>query len=103
MTRLESGIDGVYSGNDGLEKKETKISMKALLIAIVCVAAAVGGLAGCGAESPPSAMTTSPSGTPQPLRAPEFSLQSAHGGTVSLAALLDGREGAALVFYRGFF
>ena len=80
--------------------------MKALLIAIVCVAAVGGLAAGCGGtgtQSPPSATTTSPSGTPQPLRAPEFSLQSAHGGTVTLAALLDGREGAALVFYRGFF
>ena len=81
--------------------------MKALLIAIVCVAA-VGGLAGCGedggaADARLSATTSSPSGTPQPLRAPEFSLPSAYGGTVTLSALLNEREGAALVFYRGFF
>ena len=98
---------GLESGNIGLEKRRLKISMKALLIAIVCVAA-VGGLAaaGCGGtetQSPPSATASTPSGTPQPLRAPEFSLPSAHGGTVSLSALLNEREGAALVFYRGFF
>ena len=87
-------------------KKETKISMKALLIAIVCVAAVGGLAAGCGgtgAQAPPSATMSSPSGTPQALRAPEFSLPSAHGGAVSLSALLNEREGAALVFYRGFF
>lgn len=82
--------------------------MKALIIAIVC-AAAVGGLAACGSgqDTPETAavatVAATPSGTPQPLRAPEFSLQSADGSTVSLSALLDGREGAALVFYRGFF
>ena len=81
-------------------EKETKIGMKALLIAIVCVAA-VGGLAGCGedggaADARLSATTTTPS-------APEFSLPSAYGGTVTLSALLNEREGAALVFYRGFF
>lgn len=82
--------------------------MKALIIAIVC-AVAVGGLAACGAgeDTPATAVVATaeaaPSGTPQPLRAPEFSLPSADGGTVSLSGLLNEREGAALVFYRGFF
>lgn len=130
--------------------------MKALLIAIACVAAAVGGLAACGgsgdgaaqaqppatattiaaaqamstavptaqapptatvtadttAQAPPSATptadavatgTATPSATSESLRAPEFSLPAARGGTVSLSGLLDGKDGAALVFYRGFF
>ena len=128
--------------------------MKALLIAIACVAAAVGGLAACGgsgdgaaqaqplatpttiaaaqalstatvtvaataqaqptatvtdaatAQTPPTSTPTAtapPSATPESLRAPEFSLPSADGGTVSLSGLLDGKDGAALVFYRGFF
>ena len=138
--------------------------MKALLIAIACVAAAVGGLAACGgaadgesgaaqaqpptststptpptaaaqaqptvaaisaAQAQPTATSTAvvqvqptaiptataaaatatapPSGTPETLRAPGFSLPSAYGGTVSLSGLLDGKDGAALVFYRGFF
>ena len=126
--------------------------MKALLIAIACVTAAVGGLAACGgaadgesnaAQAQPSASTSTPtpptaaaqaqptatstavvqaqptaistatvaaatataapSGTPESLRAPGFSLPSAYGGTVSLSGLLDGKDGAALVFYRGFF
>ena len=134
--------------------------MKALLIAIACVAAAVGGLTACGGSAdgesgaaqaqptaptptPPTAAaqaqptatstavaqaqptaaataiataqveptataaaadaTATPSATPESLRAPEFSLPSAYGGTVSLSGLLDGKEGAALVFYRGFF
>ena len=138
--------------------------MKALLIAIACVAAAVGGLAACGdsadggeggaaqvqppatptaiaaaqalrtstvtaaatAQIPPTATATAastaqtpptstpsaaavatatapPSATPESLRAPEFSLPAARGGTVSLSGLLDGKDGAALVFYRGFF
>ena len=135
--------------------KERQISMKALLIAIACVAAAVGGLAACGgaadsgesgaaqaqppatptaiaaaqalstspptaqapptstavaaAQTPPTstptvaASTATPVATPESLRAPEFSLPSADGGTVSLSGLLDGKDGAALVFYRGFF
>ena len=125
--------------------------MKALLIAIACVAAAVGGLAACGgsgdgaaqaqplatpttiaaaqalptatvtvaAQAPPTATVTvaataqtpptstptvaASTATPESLRAPEFSLPSADGGTVSLSGLLDGKDGAALVFYRGFF
>ena len=133
--------------------------MKALLIAIACVAAAVGGLAACGgsgdgaaqalplatptaiaaaqgqptstataattaqsqptstavaaaAQTPPTTTVTAaavatatapPSATPESLRAPEFSLPAARGGTVSLSGLLDGKDGAALVFYRGFF
>ena len=129
--------------------------MKALLIAIACVAAAVGGLAACGgsgdgaaqaqppatpttiaaaqalststvtaaatAQSQPTATavaaaqtsptstptvaasTATPAATPESLRAPEFSLPAADGGTVSLSGLLDGKDGAALVFYRGFF
>ena len=118
--------------------------MKALLIAIACAAAAVGGLAACGGgadgesgaaqvQTPPTAAaqaqptaaatavvqaqptaistataaaatsTAPPSATPESLRAPGFSLPSAYGGTVSLSGLLDGKDGAALVFYRGFF
>ena len=126
--------------------------MKALLIAIACAVAAVGGLAACGgsgdgaaqaqppatpttiaaaqalptstptaqapptsttaAQTPPTATppaaavaaaTATPAATPESLRAPEFSLPAADGGTVSLSGLLDGKDGAALVFYRGFF
>lgn len=87
--------------------------MKTLLIVIAIVwAAAVGGLsAACGASGgapetariqPPDA-DAAPSGTPQPLRAPEFELPSAQGGDVSLSGLLNERNGAVLVFYRGFF
>ncbi len=36
-------------------------------------------------------------------KAPSFELPEARGGTMSLAQLLEGREAAALVFYRGFF
>ena len=53
--------------------------------------------------APAAVATAGPGGTPESLRAPEFSLPSADGGTVSLSGLLNEREGAALVFYRGFF
>ena len=53
--------------------------------------------------TPAAVATAPPGGTPESLRAPEFSLPSADGGTVSLSGLLNEREGAALVFYRGFF
>ena len=36
-------------------------------------------------------------------RAPAFTLPAADGTTVSLSALLDNRDAAVLVFYRGFF
>ena len=58
------------------------------------------------AQTPPTATPTAAAvaaATPESLRAPEFSLPAADGGTVSLSGLLDGKDGAALVFYRGFF
>ena len=36
-------------------------------------------------------------------KAPSFELPEARGGMLSLSQLLDGRDGLALVFYRGFF
>ncbi|MXY22099.1 MAG: hypothetical protein F4Y49_12300 [Dehalococcoidia bacterium] len=36
-------------------------------------------------------------------KAPSFELPEARGGMMSLAQLLEGRNGLALVFYRGFF
>ncbi len=36
-------------------------------------------------------------------KAPSFELPEARGGMMSLSQLLEGRDGLALVFYRGFF
>lgn len=36
-------------------------------------------------------------------KAPSFELPEARGGMLSLSQLLEGRDAAALVFYRGFF
>ena len=36
-------------------------------------------------------------------KAPAFELPEARGGMVSLSQLLEGHDGLALVFYRGFF
>ena len=40
---------------------------------------------------------------PDEEEAPSFELPEARGGMMSLSQLLEGREAAALVFYRGFF
>ena len=50
--------------------------------------------------SPASAPEGSEAGR---LPAPDFTLPSASGGSVSLAGLLEDSKGAVLVFYRGFF
>ena len=42
-------------------------------------------------------------GTPDERKAPSFELPAARGGMMSLSQLLEGRDAAALVFYRGFF
>ena len=40
---------------------------------------------------------------PDEEKAPSFELPEARGGALSLSQLLEGRDAAALVFYRGFF
>lgn len=40
---------------------------------------------------------------PDEPKAPSFELPAARGGMTSLEQLLEGRDGLALVFYRGFF
>lgn len=40
---------------------------------------------------------------PKRPEAPAFALMSATGKTVSLGELLDGRDAAVIIFYRGFF
>ena len=55
--------------------------------------------AACGSE--PQAAEDGPD--PNEENAPAFELPAAQGGMMSLSQLLEGREGVALVFYRGFF
>lgn len=92
-----------------------QITMLVLLAALMAAL----GAAACG-SSPAAAPTPMPS-TPTPLvvdavptptvevsasegmLAPEFTLASDSGETVSLAGLLGGREAVVIVFYRGFF
>ncbi len=76
-----------------------------------------GGGGGAREPSPPAAAPTqavvAPTQLPAPeppapsssdtLAAPDFSLPSADGSAVSLAALMQGRAATVLVFYRGFF
>ena len=63
--------------------------------------------AACGSDAP-AADTTTQAASPersaptQPM-APDFSLPSAFGNTVTLDDLLEGSNAAVLVFYRGFF
>ena len=40
---------------------------------------------------------------PDEEKAPSFELPAARGGMMSLEQLLEGHDGLALVFYRGFF
>lgn len=65
--------------------------------------------AACGSDAPAADTTTqaaSPersASTPTRPMAPDFSLPSAFGNTVTLDDLLEGSNAAVLVFYRGFF
>ena len=92
-----------------------------MLTSAALVAFAGLALGGCGGgarePSPPAAAPTqavvAPTQQPAPeppapsssdtLAAPDFSLPSADGSAVSLAALMQGRAATVLVFYRGFF
>ncbi len=56
-------------------------------------------MAACGPEPQPAEQDQ---GTNEE-KAPSFELPEARGGTVSLSQLLEARDAAALVFYRGFF
>ena len=71
----------------------------ALALCAVGIGAALSAACGGGASSAPSGER----GLAESATAPDFSLPSARGGTVSLSAVLGERRGAALVFYRGFF
>ena len=67
-------------------------------------------------STPPPTSTPMPEPSPEPspaapsegsnagrLPAPDFTLPSAGGGSVTLTGLLEDSKGAVLVFYRGFF
>ena len=56
-------------------------------------------VAACGSEP----QSTERQQRPDEERAPSFELPAARGGMMSLEQLLEGRDGLALVFYRGFF
>ena len=91
-----------------------------LCLALAAIAAAV---MACGSEEVATAPTPTPvtgafptlsttmapatfTSTPAPdahPKAPNFSLPSSSGGSVSLTGVLEDKRGAALVFYRGFF
>ena len=72
-------------------------SLLAWLVSVVLLGALMS--AGCGSESRPAEGETAPSEE----RAPSFELPAARGGMMSLSQILEGRDAAALVFYRGFF
>ena len=55
--------------------------------------------AACGSESPSAERERAP----DEEKATAFELPEARGGMMSLSQILEGREAAALVFYRGFF
>ena len=59
--------------------------------------------AAADASPEPSSSPTSEGSEAGRLPAPDFTLPSASGGSVSLAGLLEDSKGAVLVFYRGFF
>ena len=66
--------------------------MSAVLLGFMIAAA-------CGSE--PRAAEQGQGSTEE--KAPSFELPEARGGTLSLSQILEGRDAAALVFYRGFF
>lgn len=77
--------------------------MKPFIIALALCALAIGAAlsAACGGGS--ASVPSGERGLPESAAAPDFTLTSASGETVSLSAVLGERRGAALVFYRGFF
>lgn len=56
-------------------------------------------VAACGSE--PQAVERQQ--RPDEEKAPPFELPAARGGMMSLSQILEGRDAATLVFYRGFF
>ncbi len=66
--------------------------MSAALLGLMAMAA-------CGSEP----QAAEPDRRANEEKAPSFELPEARGGMLSLSQILDGRDAAALVFYRGFF
>ena len=56
-------------------------------------------MAACGSEP----QVAEPDRRANEEKAPSFELPEARGGMMSLSQILEGRDAATLVFYRGFF
>ena len=91
--REQSGRDVIrrrFAGGPVESLPDRVGSPKAVFLSLAAVALAA--LAGCDSNAVSAGD-----------RAPAFTLPAADGTTVSLSALLDNRDAAVLVFYRGFF
>ncbi len=92
-------------------KKRYKPIFSLALVALLAVLFAAGCNSGSAAPvadaslfgTPVSVTPTVEASVPESALAPDFTLASATGESVSLGDLLDGREAVVIVFYRGFF